>query len=56
MPEHHLLNPQGWPTITTGLPISGETMVEILPQSHTSDVFRRSRVNFSLYFLHFVDC
>ena len=54
VPKHHLLNPQGWPTITTSLPISGGTMGEILPQSHTSDVSRWSKVNISLYFLRLV--
>lgn len=53
--EHHLLNPRGWPTITTTLPISGETMVEILPRLHTSDALGGSKINifFSLYFLRF---
>ena len=38
MAEHNLLNPRGWPTITTGLPISGETMEAVLSRLSASDV------------------
>ena len=52
--EHHPLNPRDCPTITTSLPISGETMGDILSRLHTSDVSQRSKINISLYFLHLV--
>ena len=49
--EHRLLNPWDWPTITTSLPISGETMVGTLPRLSSSDVLHAAE---DQYFLRLI--